>query len=73
MRAAAPDRLGGIETIQIRNLPVPQSDPDEVLIRVEAAGVAVWNPFERDGGFAELLGAAPPTDSTPFPSEGIPG
>jgi NADPH:quinone reductase len=59
MRAAALDRFGGIETIQVRTLPVPDVGPDEVLIRVETAGVAVWDSFEREGGFAKILGTTP--------------
>ena len=37
----------------MHTLPVPEIGPDEVLIRVESAGVAEWDPFEREGGFAE--------------------
>ena len=49
MRAAALDRFGGIETIQMKTLPVPEPGPDEVLLRVESAGVGVWDPYEREG------------------------
>ena len=56
MQAAAIDRFGGIETITLQTLPVPEVGPDEVLIRVESAGVGVWDPFEREGGFAKLFG-----------------
>lgn len=59
MRAAAIDRFGGIETIRIRTLPVPDVGPGEILIRVEAAGVGVWDPFEREGGFARMMGTTP--------------
>lgn len=59
MRAAAIDRFGGVETITLQTLPVPEVGPDEVLIRVEAAGVAVWDAFEREGGFAEMMGGEP--------------
>ncbi len=59
MRAAALDRFGGIETITMRRLPVPEVGPDEVLIRIESAGVAQWDPFEREGGFAKLSKTAP--------------
>jgi NADPH2:quinone reductase len=59
MQAAAIDRFGGIETITLRTLPVPEVGPDEVLIRVESAGVAVWDVFEREGGFAQMLGLEP--------------
>src|SRR2546426_1000393 len=56
MRAAALDRFGGVETIQMKTLPVPEPGPDEVLLRVEAAGVGAWGPYEREGEFAKMLG-----------------
>jgi NADPH:quinone reductase len=59
MQAAAIDRFGGIETITLRTLRVPEVGPDEVLIRVESAGVAVWDVFEREGGFAQMFGIEP--------------
>jgi NADPH:quinone reductase-like Zn-dependent oxidoreductase len=42
-----------------RTLPVPEVGLDEVLIRVESAGVAVWDAFKREGGFAEGSGIEP--------------
>ena len=59
MQAAAIDRFGGIETITPQTLPVPEVGPDEVLIRVESADVGVWDPFEREGEFAAMLGIEP--------------
>jgi NADPH:quinone reductase len=59
MRAVAIDRFGGIETLALRELPVPEIAPDEVLIRIESAGVGEWDPFERQGGYAEMLGQQP--------------
>src|SRR6516225_4845053 len=59
MQAAAIDRFGGIETIHLQTLPVPDIGPDEVLIRVEVAGVGVWDAFEREGGFAQMFGIEP--------------
>src|ERR1700693_5212277 len=56
MQTAAIDRFGGIETIAMQTLPVPEVGPDEVLIRVESAGVGAWDPFEREGGFARRFG-----------------
>jgi NADPH:quinone reductase-like Zn-dependent oxidoreductase len=56
MRAVAIERFGGIETLKSQTLPIPKVEPDEVLIRVEAAGVGAWDPFEREGGFAEYYG-----------------
>jgi len=59
MRAAALDRFGGIETIQMKTLPVPEPGPDEVLLHVESAGVGVWDPYEREGEFAKMFGTKP--------------
>lgn len=54
MRAAAIDEFGGPITPHV--LPVPEVGADEVLIRVESAGVGVWDTFEGEGGFAEMFG-----------------
>ena len=59
MRAIALERFGGVETLVLRTIPVPTIGPDEVLIRVEVAGVGEWDPFEREGGYAEMLGIEP--------------
>ncbi len=59
MRAVALDKFGGPETLKIQDIPVPQVEPQEVLIRVEAAGVGAWDPFEREGGFVEITGIKP--------------
>jgi NADPH:quinone reductase-like Zn-dependent oxidoreductase len=56
MKAIALDRFGGLETIKLQTLPVPEVGPDEVLIHVECAGVGKWDPFEREGGFAREFG-----------------
>lgn len=59
MRAMALNHFGGPETLKIQTLPLPELEPDEILIHVEAAGVGAWDPFEREGGFVELLGTTP--------------
>jgi NADPH:quinone reductase-like Zn-dependent oxidoreductase len=59
MRAVALDKFGGPEALKIQNLPIPQIEAQEVLIRVEAAGVGAWDPFEREGGFVEITGIKP--------------
>jgi NADPH:quinone reductase-like Zn-dependent oxidoreductase len=41
MQAVAIDRFGGPETLALRTLPVPEVGPDEVLIHIEAADIAV--------------------------------
>jgi len=59
MRAAALDRFGGVENIHMKQLPVPEPGPDEVLLRIESAGVGVWDPYEREGEFAKMFGTKP--------------
>ena len=59
MRAIALDRFGGPETLKLQTVPIPEAGADEILIRVEFAGVGAWDPYEREGGFVELLGRAP--------------
>ncbi|HKQ90283.1 MAG TPA: NADP-dependent oxidoreductase [Blastocatellia bacterium] len=59
MQAVALDQFGGPEALKLQTLPVPEVGPDEVLVRVESAGIGVWDPFEREGGYAEMLGIEP--------------
>jgi len=59
MRAIALDRFGGPETLKVQTVPIPEPGADEILIHVESAGVGAWDPFEREGGFVEVLGISP--------------
>jgi NADPH:quinone reductase-like Zn-dependent oxidoreductase len=59
MRAIALDRFGGPETLKVQTVPTPEPAADEILIHVECAGVGAWDPFEREGGFVEVLGRKP--------------
>jgi NADPH:quinone reductase len=59
MQAIAINRFGGVEEMELMTLPVPEAGPDDVLIRLEFAGVGEWDPFEREGGYAELMGETP--------------
>jgi NADPH:quinone reductase len=56
MKAIALDCFGGLETMKLQMLQVPEIGPNEVLIHVEWAGVGQWDPFEREGGFAREFG-----------------
>jgi NADPH:quinone reductase len=56
MRAVAIDEFGGIEKMRPRKLPVPKVSNDEILVRVDTAGVGVWDPFEREGGLSKEFG-----------------
>lgn len=54
MRAVAIDRFGGPEEMKLQQRPVPTAGPNEVLIKIEFAGVGVWDVLERDGAMAEM-------------------
>lgn len=43
MRAAALDRAGEADVLTVHTLPVPSPADGEILIRVDTAGVAVWD------------------------------
>src|SRR5262245_46748047 len=59
MKAVAVDEFGGIENMSVHVLAIPEIEPDEILIRVESAGVGVWDPLEREGFFAEMMNTKP--------------
>src|SRR5258708_34826233 len=63
MKVAAIDRYGGPEALKLHELPVPRPGSKKVLIRLEAAGVGVWDADVRSGevefgksGFPKVLG-----------------
>ncbi len=70
MRAVAIDEFGGIEKMKPRELPVPEVATDEILVRVDTAGVGVWDPFEREGGFAKEYRHASQLSSMCWGSDG---
>jgi NADPH:quinone reductase-like Zn-dependent oxidoreductase len=59
MRAVVIDSFGGPEQLHERQVPVPSPGRGQVLIRLETAGVGSWDPFEREGGYAEMQGMSP--------------
>lgn len=52
MKAAALDQHGGPEVLHAETLPVPRPGPRQVLVRLDAAGVGVWDPDVRSGELA---------------------
>ena len=60
MRAVRVPRFGGPEVVEVQDVPVPSPGANEVLVRVEAAGVAPWDPIIREGK-SEVSGSAPLT------------
>ncbi len=59
MKAAAIDRFGGPDELTLHTLAIPDIGPDEVLIRVDTAGVGEWDPWVREGEFAAMSGEKP--------------
>jgi len=49
MRAVAIGRLGGLDELKMYDLPKPEPAVGEVLIRVRAAGVGIWDSKQRAG------------------------
>jgi len=67
MRAIAIDTLGGPDVLRPVDLPLPQPQPGEVLIRVAAAGLNAPDISQRRGGYA------PPPDASPLPGLEVSG
>jgi NADPH:quinone reductase len=51
MRAAVIDRYGDPDVLHVATLPVPRPGAGEVLVRLDAAGVGVWDADVRSGEF----------------------
>jgi len=49
MKVVAFDRYGGPEVLRTARLPVPRPGRREILIRLDVAGVGVWDPSVRAG------------------------
>jgi NADPH:quinone reductase-like Zn-dependent oxidoreductase len=60
MNAITIDQFGGEETMKYQTRPVPEAGKGEILLKVETAGVGVWDPMERAGLFAKMYGLKPP-------------
>ncbi|RLK12563.1 NADPH:quinone reductase-like Zn-dependent oxidoreductase [Micromonospora sp. M71_S20] len=58
MTAVALDRFGGVDKLSSRRIPLPQVGDDDVLIRVEYAGVGSWDAGEREGNYDGVFGVA---------------
>jgi NADPH:quinone reductase len=59
MRAAALDQFAGVQNLHVKELLVSEPGPDEMLLRVESAGVGVWDHQRKSarlptGGEADL-------------------
>jgi NADPH:quinone reductase len=52
MKAAVIDKFGGPEELHAASIPVPEPGECEILIRVDTAGIGVWDPWLREGGMS---------------------
>ena len=59
MRAVVIDRFGGPEVLSVRNMPMPEPEPGQVLVQVESAGIGIWDVAEREGMIAKRYGIQP--------------
>jgi NADPH:quinone reductase-like Zn-dependent oxidoreductase len=59
MKAIAIERFGGLDELKECDLPKPQPRADEVLIRVRAAGVGIWDSKQRTGTFLAEMAEFP--------------
>jgi NADPH:quinone reductase-like Zn-dependent oxidoreductase len=53
MRAIAIEGFGGADRLKLVDLPIPEPGPDDVLVRVRAAGVGPWDIKTREGLFGK--------------------
>jgi NADPH2:quinone reductase len=60
MQAVAIDSYGGRELLKLRELPIPEMSPTEVLIKVEAAGAGVWDAILHQGFMKDVATATLP-------------
>src|ERR1700721_1727917 len=60
-RAVRFDRHGGIDVLQVEEVDRPVPGPDEVLVRVKAAGINPGEAMIREGAFADLWPATFPS------------
>lgn len=51
MQAIVIDAYGGADKLHLADIAIPATGADEVLIRVAAAGVGIWDVKKRDGDF----------------------
>jgi NADPH2:quinone reductase len=56
MRAVVVTRFGGPEVLEVRDEPVPEPGPGQLLVDVDAAGINFRDVYEREGGY----GGSPP-------------
>lgn len=59
MEAIVLDHFGDADALHIATIPVLRPGEGQILVRLDAAGIGSWDPFERIGGYAEMTGQTP--------------
>ena len=59
MDAVVIDSFGGPEVLSVRNVPLPELEPNQIMIRVESAGIGIWDLAELGGMIAQMYGIKP--------------
>ena len=57
MKAVVITRFGGPEVLELQDVPTPQPEPDEVLVRVRSTALNRADLLQRSGGYAAPPGA----------------
>ncbi|TLQ41750.1 NADP-dependent oxidoreductase [Ruoffia tabacinasalis] len=55
MKAIVLDSFGSVDELKVRELSIPTVEENEVLIKLDYAGIGSWDAFEREGGYDEML------------------
>jgi NADPH:quinone reductase-like Zn-dependent oxidoreductase len=56
MLAAVINNFNNEDSFQLKKIPIPIINSNEVLIRVKYSAISPWDLFEREGGYAQMLG-----------------
>jgi NADPH2:quinone reductase len=59
MRAVTIDHFGGPEALSVTTVPLPKIEPNQILIRVESAGIGIWDLAELGGRIAQMYEIKP--------------
>jgi NADPH:quinone reductase len=59
MSAIEIDRFGGPEVLSVRKVPMPEPEPDQILVGVASAGIGIWDAAVREGMLAKRFGIQP--------------
>jgi len=55
MRAVVIERFGGPEVLHVAKVPIPDVQEDQVLVKVNTAGIGEWDPWLAEGGMGGTL------------------